>query len=96
MQEMIADRKRRVQIAQRKGYTRQRWFDDLRTWYKKHGWTKKSKITDKTLYDPYAMLRFYRERYKQQNPDYAGVWRKRERDIRKLERKLKKSKEVAY
>ena len=93
---MITDRKRRVGIALKRGWTKDQWFNGLRAWYKRMGWTKKSLITGKLLYDPYIMLRWYREQFKKDNPDYKGMWRKRQSDIKALERKIKRSKEVAY
>lgn len=94
MKRMVDERKKLRDEALKSKFSKEEWFKKLKEWYVKEGWTKESKKTGKLVYDPWAMLRFYREQYMAKNPQYEGVYKRRNKNLAELERKLKK--EIYY
>ena len=75
MKDLINDRIKLFQQAQREGLSIKRWEDRIKDLYNKNKWLKAGKRRIEA--DPWKMLRDYENKWRVKNPSYTSPWEAR-------------------
>ena len=93
MDALIRERHKRYEVALAKKMSRAEYERQIKTMYFDGKWRKRTR-TGRIVYDTWAMLRDFEDKYRAKHPDYESPWEKRRKAwkdfVGKLERTYQK------